>query len=138
MTIHQKELVVLRCNRKQKTISFEYKAQRWTVTAKFHPRNIAEALCTTFEEVEASLPGSIAKAATLAADDFQTTNQKRCYVAETPELVYINNSAQVNKGTAKLVGGYYVDTHCGWDGVSVRLKLLCRAADIPFKETKRR
>ena len=138
METYPKNLVALRWNPTQKTISFRYKSQRWRISAKFQPRSVAEALCTTFEEVEASLPGSIAKAAELAADDFQATNKQRCYIAETPELVYINNPDQVNKGTAKLVGGYYVDTHTGWKQVSDRLEFLCRAAGIRLEVTKPR
>ena len=114
---------------------FRYEEPRWTIVETFRPPNIREAFRTAIGRVEDAVPGSLAKAAELDDAEFQSTGRrKRRYLAESPELLYLDSPHL--KESAEPVGDYYVDTHIAWLRVPVVLKLLCQAAGIRFGEAK--
>ena len=117
------------------TISFCYRKGRWSIEESFYPRHARDALRTTFEKVEKSCPGSIAKTAKLEDEEYRNNaRRKRRYVAESPGLIHPHNVGLIRQGHTEPIGDYYVDTNKRWDDIPKILKQHCRAASISFKQ----
>ena len=116
-------------------ISFCYRKGRWSIEESFYPQNVRDAFRTTFEKIEKSCPGSIAKTAKLEDEEYQNNaRRKRRYVAESPDLIHPHNVDLIVQGHIEPIGDYYVDTNKRWDDIPKILKQLCRAASISFKQ----
>ena len=114
-----------------KRIIFRYQMGRWDYVDSFHPHTIGEALKVAFERIEEARPGTLARAAQLDDDDFQTNKRrKRRYVAESRDLLYIESPyLEPESDTAS---GYWFITNIPWSNVPAMLRLACKAAEVQY------
>ncbi len=132
MNTTSRQLVALYCRVwKDRRIVFRYKKQRWQIFESLRPWDIRDALKISLERIEEALPGALAKASALDDKNWQSTKRRtRRYIAESPDLIYINSShlrAQIES-----VADYYVPTNIPWRDVPDILHLACKAAEIEY------
>ena len=130
--IPKRELKAIHCGVwGKKRIEFYYRSGRWTISEALCPWDIREALIVTLERIEQAVPGSLGKAAKLDDENWLANKRRtRRYIAESPELLYIESPHLKNQSAA--IAGYHVLTNMPWCDVPSILRLVCQAANIKF------
>ena len=96
-------LVALHYNAKDRCITFRYKVQRWDIFESLRLWDIPEAFKISLERIEEAKPGALAKAADLDDKDWQSNKRRtRRYIAESPDLLYINSPTSKHSQKASL------------------------------------